>query len=575
MTAESKEKKTDSLQIVLVVLVLVSMVLNVYLFRNYAKQDDAIEAIASWEASNEQIQKDLSSVTTMLTDAETRQSTQESVTKEVLQLLESQPWVEQLSTITDALTAIEARQLEAASAPVLEPDWVDKETWSSANSQILEALTLMQVMLTDLEEVQSAQDTVTTGILETLAAMDARQAAEALEPAAEPNWVDKESWEAANQEIQSDLSRVTAMLLGLETRITDSLAMVEERQAAEALEPAVEPNWVDKESWEAANQEIQSDLSQVTAMLLGLETRITDSLAMVEERQAAEALEPAVEPNWVDKESWEAANQEIQSDLSRVTAMLLGLETRITDSLAMVEERQAAEALEPAVEPNWVDKESWEAVNQEIQSDLSRVTAMLLGLETRITDSLAMFEERQAAESSEPAVEPNWVDKESWEAANQEIQSDLSQVTAMLLGLETRITEALAMVEERQAAESSEPEDALTQEELQAIKEMLMEIIAKTDKAEALNSEPESEPMASVQVMAPVAQVVEHECGIVEVRLLRGDSVWNIVARFKSPPSPALVNEVVEYNDIKDPRRLPVGFPVRIPMELVNGNAGF
>jgi len=465
VTAESKEKKTDSLQIVLVVLVLVSMVLNVYLFRNYAKQDDAIEAIASWEASNEQIQKDLSSVTTMLTDAETRQSTQESVTKEVLQLLESQPWVEQLSTITDALTAIEARQLEAASAPVLEPDWVDKETWSSANSQILEALTLMQVMLTDLEEVQSAQDTVTTGILETLAAMDARQAAEALEPAAEPNWVDKESWEAANQEIQSDLSRVTAMLLGLETRITDSLAMVEERQAAEALEPAVEPNWVDKESWEAANQEIQSDLSRVTAMLLGLETRITDSLAMVEERQAAE--------------------------------------------------------------------------------------------------------------SSEPAVEPNWVDKESWEAANQEIQSDLSQVTAMLLGLETRITEALAMVEERQAAESSEPEDALTQEELQAIKEMLMEIIAKTDKAEALNSEPESEPMASVQVMAPVAQVVEHECGIVEVRLLRGDSVWNIVARFKSPPSPALVNEVVEYNDIKDPRRLPVGFPVRIPMELVNGNAGF
>jgi len=520
VTAESKEKKTDSLQIVLVVLVLVSMVLNVYLFRNYAKQDDAIEAIASWEASNEQIQKDLSSVTTMLTDAETRQSTQESVTKEVLQLLESQPWVEQLSTITDALTAIEARQLEAASAPVLEPDWVDKETWSSANSQILEALTLMQVMLTDLEEVQSAQDTVTTGILETLAAMDARQAAEALEPAAEPNWVDKESWEAANQEIQSDLSRVTAMLLGLETRITDSLAMVEERQAAEALEPAVEPNWV-------------------------------------------------------DKESWEAANQEIQSDLSRVTAMLVGLETRITDSLAMVEERQAAEALEPAVEPNWVDKESWEAVNQEIQSDLSRVTAMLLGLETRITDSLAMVEERQAAESSEPAVEPNWVDKESWEAANQEIQSDLSQVTAMLLGLETRITEALAMVEERQAAESSEPEDALTQEELQAIKEMLMEIIAKTDKAEALNSEPESEPMASVQVMAPVAQVVEHECGIVEVRLLRGDSVWNIVARFKSPPSPALVNEVVEYNDIKDPRRLPVGFPVRIPMELVNGNAGF
>ncbi len=465
MTAESKEKKTDSLQIVLVVLVLVSMVLNVYLFRNYAKQDDAIEAIASWEASNEQIQKDLSSVTTMLTDAETRQSTQESVTKEVLQLLESQPWVEQLSTITDALTVIEARQLEAASAPVLEPDWVDKETWSSANSQILEALTLMQVMLTDLEEVQSAQDTVTTGILETLAAMDARQ--------------------------------------------------------------------------------------------------------------AAEALEPAAEPNWVDKESWEAANQEIQSDLSRVTAMLLGLETRITDSLAMVEERQAAEALEPAVEPNWVDKESWEAVNQEIQSDLSRVTAMLLGLETRITDSLAMFEERQAAESSEPAVEPNWVDKESWEAANQEIQSDLSQVTAMLLGLETRITEALAMVEERQAAESSEPEDALTQEELQAIKEMLLEIIAKTDKAEALNSEPESEPMASVQVMAPVAQVVEHECGIVEVRLLRGDSVWNIVARFKSPPSPALVNEVVEYNDIKDPRRLPVGFPVRIPMELVNGNAGF
>ncbi|HBG02158.1 MAG TPA: hypothetical protein DDW87_11385, partial [Firmicutes bacterium] len=202
MTAESKEKKTNGLQIFLVVLVLVSMVLNVYLFRYYAKQDDDVEVIASWEAANQQIQKDLSSVTAMLTDVETRQSTQETTTKEVLNLLESQPWVEGLSTITDSLTAIEARQVEEALAPVPEPNWVDKETWNAADLQIQETLSSVRVMLTDLETRQSALDAATTDILETLVAMDARQAEEALAPAPEPNWVDKESWKAANEQIR-------------------------------------------------------------------------------------------------------------------------------------------------------------------------------------------------------------------------------------------------------------------------------------------------------------------------------------------------------------------------------------
>jgi len=454
LTAESKEKKTNGLQIFLVVLVLVSMVLNVYLFRYYAKQDDDVEVIASWEAANQQIQKDLSSVTAMLTDVETRQSTQETTTKEVLNLLESQPWVEGLSTITDSLTAIEARQVEEALAPVPEPNWVDKETWNAADLQIQETLSSVRVMLTDLETRQSALDAATTDILETLVAMDARQAEEALAPAPEPNWVDKESWKAANEQIRSDLSSVTTTLVGLETRITDSLATVEARQAAEDAKPAVEPNWVDKESWEAANEQIRSDLSSVTTTLVGLETRITDSLVMVEARQAAEDAEPVAEPNWVDKDSWETANAQTQEELSVIKEMLI------------------------------------------------EITA----------------KSQEAAESAE-------------------------------------------------AEESTESPESVES---------------------ALNPGPASEPDSSIQVMAsaPEATYVQHaagpsylqaaverDCSIVEVRLLRGDSVWSIVSRFKSPPSPALVKEVVEYNCITDPRRLPVGFPVRIPMELVNGSS--
>ena len=69
---------------------------------------------------------------------------------------------------------------------------------------------------------------------------------------------------------------------------------------------------------------ILTDFALVLSALVSVSTCIPDTLASLEARQAAEALEPAVEPNWVDKESWEAANQEIQSDLSHVTAMLLG-----------------------------------------------------------------------------------------------------------------------------------------------------------------------------------------------------------------------------------------------------------
>ena len=207
---------------------------------------------------------------------------------------------------------------------------------------------------------------------------------------------------------------------------------------------------------------------------------------------------------------------------------------------------------------------SWEDANTRIQQELSSLTATLVKLETRqskqeamtdaLLEALAKIEARQMEEASQPFLEPDAVDQQSWEDGITQIRKELFAIKAML---EPILVENTA---EFELEHVSNP----------------VPVAATAVPDVALNQDDET-PDASIQVMASapgeyLKDIDEHSCSIVEVKLLPGDSVWSIVARFKSNPSPALVNEVVEFNNIVDPKRLPVGFPIKVPMELVNGD---
>ncbi len=224
---------------------------------------------------------------------------------------------------------------------------------------------------------------------------------------------------------------------------------------------------------------------------------------------------------------WEAANTQMHDELASIKATLVELETRQS-----AQESATSEILALLESDLWVEEFS------------------------SITETLNQLEARQMAQESAPA----WVDKESWEAANTQMHDELASIKAML--------ELILTENEEEPEPESNPIPAIVPDL-------------------ALNQDQEIESDASIHVMAPasVASEVtyvedaqypkdaeERSCPIVEVKLLPGDNVWSIVARFKPSPSPALVGKVVEFNGITDPRRLPVGFPVRIPVELVNGD---
>ena len=255
--------------------------------------------------------------------------------------------------------------------------------------------------------------------------------------------------------------------------------------------------------------------------------------------------------------SWADANTQIHEELASVTVMLADLEARqsaqetttkeIYETLVLVDTRQAAQDSAAVTAPEGLDKESWEVANTEMQAALASVTTMLADLEARqavqettakeMYKTLVLVDARQAAQDVAAPIAPDVLDKESWEVASAQIQ-----------------------------------------QELVAIKALLDQVLQQSEEAQAIEPQlrSEVEPETSIQVMASAPELTyeqqtEHGCSIATVRLLPGDSVWSIVARFRPSPSPALVDKVVEFNEITDPRRLPVGFTVQVPLDLVNG----
>ncbi|MCK9525205.1 MAG: hypothetical protein M0R49_04675 [Limnochordia bacterium] len=339
------------------------------------------------------------------------------------------------------------------------------------------------------------------------------------------------------------------------------------------------------------NKQIHEELTSITTTLADLATRQTtqeastatvlETLTLIDARQANKDAEPVVEPNVVDKESWATANAEVQEVLTSITTILADLAARQTtqeastttvlETLTQIDARQASKDAEPVVEPNVVDKESWATANTEVQETLTSITTTLADLAARQTtqdastasvlETLAQIDARQAVEEEKPveapSVEPSWVDKEAWAAGNKEIGEELSAIKALLGEIMTEVAGQNGVSDRTEARE--EPK---------------LEIETESDYSiQAMASAAELTYEHDVDQPSPqISGTNELTCPVVEVRLLPGDSVWSIVARLKPSPRPALVNEVVEYNGITDPRRLPVGFPVRVPMDLVNGD---
>ena len=275
--------------------------------------------------------------------------------------------------------------------------------------------------------------------------------------------------------------------------------------------------------------------------------------------------------------SWSDANQQIREELRVITTTLTDLEARqstqeastqsVLETLTLMETRRAEEAAAPVVEPNWLDKESWLDANAEIHEVLESITTTLRDLEARqltqetsaqsLLETLTMIENRQAEEAAAPVVEPNWVDKESWATSSQQMREELSTIKALLGEIVAELEEARAVKEAetaRGAVEHNESAFNLEGNSASTVP-VLAQVADRSLEHEVVSAE----------------EMEEHVCPVVEVKLLPGDSVWSIVQRFKPFPRPALLQAVVEYNGITNPRQLPVRFPVKVPMDLVNG----
>jgi hypothetical protein len=307
--------------------------------------------------------------------------------------------------------------------------------------------------------------------------------------------------------------------------------------------------------------------------------------------------------------SWELSNAQIQEELAAIKASLVELETRQVEQetstreiLSLVESASWASeilsllnsepwtdelsALAETLAPHGVDKESWEASSSQIQEELAAIKSSLGELETRqvaqetaAKEVLVLLEDAPWASEilrileSEPwahelsslaeRLTSTGVDKESWEAANAQIHEELAAIKALL---ELVFDEAEVMPEselESEAVTAIAPNPSSPQrQELE--EEAGIQVMAAA-------STPVPSELANGEAGQGLMGEEGHVCPTIEVKLLPGDSVWSIVARFRPSPSPELVEKVVAYNEITDPRRLPVGFPVKVPMDLVNG----
>jgi|GEM_PF-4580606 len=92
------------------------------------------------------------------------------------------------------------------------------------------------------------------------------------------------------------------------------------------------------------------------------------------------------------------------------------------------------------------------------------------------------------------------------------------------------------------------------------------ELAAEIQQLRALLEQPEpvgQEP--AVQALAST-RIAEYVDGGVRLRVLQGDTIWDLSRRFQSPPSIQLIRTIMELNNISDPRKLRASQILFIPI---------
>lgn len=244
MANESQKKDIKAWYIVLIVLMIVSIGVNVYLFRYHAKQDDAVEVMVDllkgqpWETIDAQLQVEIASIMAMLSQMAEEQALQEAVTQDILAALENEPWAAgqedievELSSISIALSQFEGRQIAQERAIMDIMDLLASEPWSGANEQVHERFTSIDGILGLLIALQREQNVVTTEIKELLAS---------------------KPWDAGQEQIEEGLREVN-----------QALGELKEQQIVQNVATEEVAIFLKSEPWDTEQGQIQASIVQI------------------------------------------------------------------------------------------------------------------------------------------------------------------------------------------------------------------------------------------------------------------------------------------------------------------------
>jgi nucleoid-associated protein YgaU len=147
-------------------------------------------------------------------------------------------------------------------------------------------------------------------------------------------------------------------------------------------------------------------------------------------------------------------------------------------------------------------------------------------------------------------------------------QLDYSASIAELSAATAALGERLQAVEASLAAHSTPPEAVSGQVEA-ASGDLQADFSGLSTQIQQLSAMLEQLEPGEREVIIPVfssGRLVEHVEGGVRLRLLRGDTIWDLARRFENPPSRGFINAIMDANEIADPRKLQIGQVIFIPV---------
>lgn len=149
----------------------------------------------------------------------------------------------------------------------------------------------------------------------------------------------------------------------------------------------------------------------------------------------------------------------------------------------------------------------------------------------------------------------------------------ISSIAISVYLLNSFSRETASTVEVVSPMDSNLLENSITElrDELRKLSQFQQEVLKLDDELRALIRKLEVENL-SAPVLAP-PQKVEDNFSTVSLHVMPGDSLWSIVSRFYKSPTPEFIAEIAKINGISDPKKIPVGFLITIP--LPNKSSGY